>query len=231
MMYSRERRRCGARTRAGPPCRRKALPQNARCLQHGGVAGRPPGYPEHPRSKAARLEGRRRWVDRMNAAKARGEIERFPNGRRAKGLPKLSSNRKIRRAQRILEAAMATRAKKAAAVPAVAQREWASLDKAEQLAEATSESLTRVYDFLLQQIDPVEDPKMFALQISTALATISNQIRLDSAALLSRSGGALSQDERDRLDWAHRRWQLLAAEEAEKLEDEVGELLPPAAAE
>ena len=34
--------RCGAKTRAGPPCRNPAMP-NGRCRMHGGTAGAPFG--------------------------------------------------------------------------------------------------------------------------------------------------------------------------------------------
>jgi hypothetical protein len=35
--------RCGARTRAGTPCRRIGSARNHRCVLHGGRAGAPPG--------------------------------------------------------------------------------------------------------------------------------------------------------------------------------------------
>jgi hypothetical protein len=87
---------CGARTRSGDICRLEALPDRMRCRLHDTAGGRPPGIAEHPNSRVARLEGRRQWVTRMRAAKARGEIERFPGGRRAKGLPPLSRDPTIR---------------------------------------------------------------------------------------------------------------------------------------
>jgi hypothetical protein len=164
----------------------------------------------------------------MREAKAAGLIDKIPGGRRAKGLPPLSKDRKIRRAQKILEAAMAARKAEKAVVP-VAERRWQELDKAGQLSEATSESLSRVYAFLLMDFDPAKDPKMFALQQSVALSTISAQIRLDSAALLARSGVVLNEDERDRLDRAHRRWAELEAEEAARMKDDDDVLLPPVA--
>jgi len=86
------------------PLRARMIAGNLRCRWHGARGGRPNGIPEHPHSRAARLEGRRRWVDRMREAKARGEITRFPNGARARHLPPLSKDPIIRRAQRIVEA-------------------------------------------------------------------------------------------------------------------------------
>jgi hypothetical protein len=59
--------------------------------------------PRHQNTAAAINEGRRRWVERMRAAKAAGQIARFPGGRRTRGLPPLSKDPKIRRAQRIVE--------------------------------------------------------------------------------------------------------------------------------
>jgi hypothetical protein len=35
--------RCGAKTRAGTPCRRIGNARNHRCILHGGRAGAPPG--------------------------------------------------------------------------------------------------------------------------------------------------------------------------------------------
>ena len=45
-------------------------------------AGRPRGIPEHPNSRAARLAGRQRWVERMRLAKAQGLIAKIPGGRK-----------------------------------------------------------------------------------------------------------------------------------------------------
>ena len=226
---------CGAHTTPGGLCQKNATSGALRCRLHGGRAGRPPGTPQHPNTRAAAVEGRRRYLEHMREAKAAGLIEKIPGGRRARGLPKLSKDKKIRKGQRILEnlekEMTARKAEKAAAVPAVVERPFEELEKAEQLSEATGKSLSRVYRFLLQEIDPAADPKMFALQINTALATISAQIRLDSAVLMARSGPVLNEDERERLDQAHRLWAMLAAEEAEKMKDEVDVVLPAAAAE
>jgi hypothetical protein len=61
----------------------------------------------HPNTAAALKAGRARWLQRMRLAKQEGLIERFPNGRRARGAPKLHPDRTIRRAQKIIEARMA----------------------------------------------------------------------------------------------------------------------------
>src|SRR5215471_1172341 len=95
--------RCGARTRSGRLCLLPAQLESARCRLHGAGGGRPRGLPEHTNSRSARLEGRRLWVEKMRAAKAAGLIEKFPGGRRARGLPQLSKNPTIRKAQRLVE--------------------------------------------------------------------------------------------------------------------------------
>jgi len=76
------RETCGATTRAGGKCNCKPVPGSFRCYLHGGKGGRPRGTPEHPNSRAARLEGRRRWLERMKAAKAARLIEKIPVGRK-----------------------------------------------------------------------------------------------------------------------------------------------------
>jgi hypothetical protein len=80
-------RLCNARSHKGLPCRQPALRGNVKCYWHGARGGRPPGKSDPPSAVAARVEGRRRWVERMREAKARGEVERFPGGRRKRGLP------------------------------------------------------------------------------------------------------------------------------------------------
>jgi hypothetical protein len=83
------------------------MPDSIRCRLHGG---RPPGTPQHPNTRAAAIEGRRRWLAAQRLAKQAGLIEKIPGGRRAKGLPKLSKDRTIRKAQRVLEEMMARKA-------------------------------------------------------------------------------------------------------------------------
>jgi hypothetical protein len=125
----------------------------------------------------------------MREAKARGEIERFPGGRRARGLPPLSKNPTIRRAQRILEA----RVSKGAVVVPIGDA-----TKAEKLGEATDKSLDRVLAFLDQDIDPQDDPKLYSLQMNTALTVIGIQVRVDNAALAASvlSPAGLTEDQR-----------------------------------
>ena len=66
----------------GSRCNRVPAPGSIRCHWHGGTAGRPPGTPQHPNTRAAAIEGRRRWLERMKAAKAAGLIEKIPVGRK-----------------------------------------------------------------------------------------------------------------------------------------------------
>jgi hypothetical protein len=135
----------------------------------------------------------------MREAKAAGLIEKIPGGRRARGLPKLPADRKLRRAVRIVEKEMAKRKEAAAAVPAVAPRDWEELSSGEKLSLATGQSLEKVYNFLLMDLDPVEEQKLFLAQQQVALSTISNQIRLDSARLQAETAlGGLDDGELDR---------------------------------
>ena len=122
------------------------------------------------------VKGRRRWVERMRAAKARGEIGRFPGGQRARGLPPLSKDRTIRRAQRLVEKAVAVNGKEVAEGQA---RAWASLNKAEKLGRATELALDCVREILELGIDP-SDAKTLSIVKDTALNIISQQIRLDA---------------------------------------------------
>ena len=122
------------------------------------------------------VKGRRRWVERMRAAKARGEIGRFPGGQRARGLPPLSKDRTIRRAQRLVEKAVAVNGKEVAEGQA---RAWASLNKAERLGRATELALDCVREILELGIDP-SDAKTLSIVKDTALNIISQQIRLDA---------------------------------------------------
>jgi len=65
--------RCGARTRAGSPCRSPAMP-NGRCRLHGGLS---PGAPKgnrnalkHGRYTAAAIASRREVADLIRAMRA-----------------------------------------------------------------------------------------------------------------------------------------------------------------
>jgi hypothetical protein len=65
----------------------------------------------------------------MRAAKASGEIDRFPNGRRARGLPP-RSNRIIARGQQLIEQTIAM----AKALPAGPDKSWEEMTDGEKFA-------------------------------------------------------------------------------------------------
>ena len=173
---------CGARTRRGTRCTKLALPDSTRCHLHGGRAGRPRGTPEHPASRAARLEGRQRWVERMRAARAAGLIERFPNGRRAKGLPPRSKDRIIARGQRLIEQAIAM----AKALPAVPNKSWEEMTDGEKFASNFSASLDFNHEVLNRHTN-WEDTELLKLKKEIALSTQAAAIRVKVAELGPRS--------------------------------------------
>jgi hypothetical protein len=137
----------------------------------------------HTNTATAIVEGRRRWVDRMHEAKERGEIVRFPGGRRAPGLPPLSKDPKIRKAQRIVEkelAEMARTRKKQPNLLGPAPKPWQQLSRAEKLERASDLGLNRAYEILQLGVDPL-NPKVLAIVQNTALTIISRQIAIEAA--------------------------------------------------
>jgi len=143
----------------------------------------------------------------MWEAKARGEIDRFPNGRRAKGLPPLSKDPTIRKAQRIIEARMAEQGKTVTTVPPTS---WDQMTKADKLARATDLGLDVSMKILTDGGRLLDerglegmDPKLLAEVRGTALSIISDQIRIDAAALqasaIQQSGGKVVATEEQRL--------------------------------
>ena len=151
----------------------------------------------HPNTRAAIAAGRRRWVERMRAAKARGEIERFPGGKRARGLPPLSRDPTIRKAQRIVERLMAEQTGvQAITNEAVPPRTWDDLTKAEKLSRAADLALDCARQILELGIDR-SDVKLVAQVKDTALNIISQQIRLDSLKELQVRGDAPAAKVRD----------------------------------
>src|SRR6516164_6062631 len=111
-------RLCRAHTQAGGWCRAYAMAGSTCCNKHGATGGRPVGIPLKPEQIAVMVEGRRRWVERMRVAKAARLIARFPCGARSLGLPPLSKDPKVRKAQRLIEARMAERSHQVAAAAA-----------------------------------------------------------------------------------------------------------------
>src|SRR6516225_7351784 len=169
-------RRCGARTHRGGLCNNPPLPGKMRCYRHGSAGGRPPGTPQHPNTCAAAIEGRRRWVERMRAAKERGEVDRFPNGRRAKGLPPRSKDRIIARGQRLIEQAIAM----AKALPAVPDKSWEEMTDGEKFASNFSASLDFNHEVLNRHTN-WEDTELLKLKKEIALSTQAAAIRVKVA--------------------------------------------------
>jgi hypothetical protein len=135
------------------------------------------------------VKGRRRWVERMRAAKARGEIARFPGGRRARGLPPLSKDPTIRRAQKIVEKLMALQD-----IAPVRKLPWEELSHSDKLDKGTGLALDIAAKILndgamILERDGLEgtDIKLVTLVKDTALQVISNQIRVDTAALQAQA--------------------------------------------
>ena len=140
----------------------------------------------HHNTRLALQAGRARWIERMQQAKARGEIARFPNGRR-RGVPNgaRAPDKHIRRAQLVIErlrnmVRKAVPALPADAVPAV--KPWDEMTKAEKLSAATELALDNVRQILELGINP-EDVKLLAQVKDTALTIISQQIRIEESAL------------------------------------------------
>src|SRR6266851_1795719 len=74
---------CGARRRYGQGlCRAAAMPGRRRCRWHGGATTGPRTIEGKQRTIAAMTAGRRRWLERMQRAKALGLIDKIPTGRR-----------------------------------------------------------------------------------------------------------------------------------------------------
>ena len=179
-------RRCGARTHRGGLCNNPPLPGKMRCYRHGSAGGRPPGTPQHPNTCAAAIEGRRRWVERMRAAKERGEVDRFPNGRRARGLPKRSKDRIIARGQRLIEQAIAEMAKAKKNLPAVPERPWEEKTVGEKFSANFEDALDFSHEVLNRNTN-WEDIELLKLKKEIALAAQSQAIRIRVAELSPRS--------------------------------------------
>jgi hypothetical protein len=123
----------------------------------------------------------------MREAKDRGEIERFPGGRRARDLPPLSRDPIIRKAQRIVEKAKAMADQE---IATTLERPWSELTHTEKLDKGTGMALNIAAKILndgaqLLERDGLEgtDPKLAALVKDTALQVISTQVRVDNAKL------------------------------------------------
>ena len=131
----------------------------------------------HPNTAAALKAGRARWLARMREAKAAGLLTRLPNGRRPKGAAKLSADKKIARAQRIIEVVM-TQSSGSSALA----KPWAQMSKAEKLAAAADKGLDVAKAILDAPMD-LDNTKLLALQQQTALTVIAQQIRVEQGKM------------------------------------------------
>jgi hypothetical protein len=129
------------------------------------------------------VEGRRR-IERTRAARSEGLIGRFPNGRRRRDQSKLSSDKKIARAQRIIETIVEVKMAQKAALPA---KSWDSLSRGEKLSSNADLSLDVTRRILELGVDP-SDPKTLALVKDVALSTIGFQLKAETARLPGATG-------------------------------------------
>jgi hypothetical protein len=76
--------RCGARLRSRHGwCRKWPVRGRTRCRNHGGASTGPVTPEGKAKANAARKAGLARWREAMRGMKARGEISRFPCGRKS----------------------------------------------------------------------------------------------------------------------------------------------------
>ena len=173
--YGTEKFRLAARTR-------KNLLGSVRCHLHGGRSTGPKSADGKARSVAARVEGRKRWLQRQKAAKAAGLIKKIPGVRRTRGLPLRSKDRIIARGQRLIEQAIAM----AKALPAVPDKSWEEMTDGEKFASNFSASLDFNHEVLNRHTN-WEDTELLKLKKEIALSTQAAAIRVKVAELAPRS--------------------------------------------
>ena len=117
-------------------------------------------------------------MERMRAAKERGEIEKIPGGRRARGLPPRSKDRFIARGQRLIEQAIAM----VKALPAVPDKSWEEMTDGEKFASNFSASLDFNHEVLNRHTN-WEDTELVKLKKEIALSTQAAAIRVKVAEL------------------------------------------------
>jgi hypothetical protein len=82
--HGKDKQRCGARVRHRRGfCKKWPVPGKTRCRFHGGWSTGAITEDGKARSLAAMHDGWQRWLEKTRAAKALGEIERFPGGRKS----------------------------------------------------------------------------------------------------------------------------------------------------
>jgi hypothetical protein len=184
-----------------------------RCRLHGGASTGPITADGRSRTIAALKAGRERWLSRMRLAKQRGEIPKLPNGRRPRGAPKLSANKTVRRAQRVMESVMAKKNVVAGSPPPLpAVKPFAEMSKGEKLSHNADLALDDTMRILAARIDyaRLADPEWLAdpenraiarelqksadRQMNTSLVTLGHQIRVDEKEL-ERNGNRRGLDD------------------------------------
>jgi hypothetical protein len=106
--HGKDRQRCGARTRHRQGfCKKWPVPGKTRCRFHGGCSTGAITDEGKARSLAAMRDGWQRWLEKTRAAKALGEIERFPGGRKSGArwiTPRMRELREIEAIRRVQDA-------------------------------------------------------------------------------------------------------------------------------
>jgi hypothetical protein len=111
--HGKDKQRCGAwvRHRHGF-CRKWPVPGKTRCRFHGGCSTGALTDEGKARSLAAMHDGWQRWLEKTRAAKALGEIKRFPGGRKSGPrwiTPRMRELREIEAMRRVQDARDALR--------------------------------------------------------------------------------------------------------------------------
>ena len=155
-----------------------------RCRLHGVVGGRPRGTPEHPNSRKARIEGRRRWVERQRLAKAQGLIDKIPGGRkpgvRGRVLPSnLKAMRMAAKVEKGIEMALK-------ALPAIPDRPKAEMSDGDLFSRKLRLALQHDLEVLERPID-WNDLEMLRLKTTIALSAQVQAVKLRVAELAPRS--------------------------------------------
>ena len=111
--HGKDKQRCGARTRHRHGfCKKWPVPGKTRCRFHGGLSTGALTAEGKARWLAAMHDGWRRWLEKTRAAKALGEIDRFPGGRKSGPrwvTPRMRELREIEAMRRVQDARDALR--------------------------------------------------------------------------------------------------------------------------
>jgi hypothetical protein len=103
--HGKDKQRCGARVRHRHGfCRNWPVPGKTRCRFHGGLSTGALTDEGKTRSHAAMHDGWQRWLEKTRAAKALGEIDRFPGGRKSGPrwvTPRMWEKRQMKTMQRL----------------------------------------------------------------------------------------------------------------------------------